>query len=219
MAKRRLHGLLPFLLLFLALGPIGCGGDDHRSTIVTQILSDPTVDGDISKDLSTAPPAYSILHASSTGSVLVGILPPASPVESRGFLHFSLGGPGGVPGDAGIASAILSVFVRDVVPVAGTDTVTLFIDLVDFTSPLIASDFEETSLPVLATRSVPIILSDIGREVAIDVTGLMQQAQSLGLPDFQVRIVLDPAAAAGRVEFVDNELVASTRPLLQVEHF
>jgi hypothetical protein len=217
MAKSLFPWLLPVLLLLLASALSGChDGDAGPLTTVTQILSDPAVDGDIAKDVGVVPPVYTINHAADTGNVLAGISSPTSPIEFRGFLHFPLGGAGGVPAGAGIASATLDIFVQSV---TGASSFSLIFDLVDFTPPLIATDFEETSLPPLASRTVPFGIGDAGQEVIVDVTGLMQEAQRLGLPAFQVRILLSFYDPAGQVGIVDLSGSTTTAPLLQVEYF
>ncbi len=68
------------------------------------------------------------------------------------------------------------------------------IDLVSFQPPdLIGSDFDRTIQPALATMTLrpPISQADFGGRVPIDVTPLMEEAQRLGLLDFQLRILED----------------------------
>src|SRR5450756_379463 len=146
------------------LGLAGCGGGgDHPApdTFTTQILSDPTFDGDIEQ---TSPSSSTITQgmSASVQSVLSGI-DPVSLTEFRAFLDFPLTGPGGVPGNAIIESAFLEIYIDDLQPTNGT--LPILVDLVDFQPPtLIATDFDRTLQPPLAsTRISPAISqSDVG---------------------------------------------------------
>jgi hypothetical protein len=197
------------------------GGDDHHHhkpapppLFETQIVSDPRVDGDIGFSF---PDTYTITSASTTGSVLAGI-DPLSGDEFRGFFHFELGGPDGVPSGAAIDAATLSVFVTSVAePFAGAK-VFLLVDLISFQPPeLIFEDFDRDLQPPLLTLRIEITAADAGRFVNIDVTPLMQRAQRLELPDFQIRLVFDGPFASGLVEFEDSAL--DTAPLLIVRYY
>lgn len=129
----------------------GCGGGNGNGapqTVVTQILSDPAFDGDIEQ---TSPTSFTITQgmSSTVQSVFAGI-DPVGGTEFRAFLDFPLAGPGGVPGNAGIDSAFLEVFVDDLQP--STGTLPIRVDLVSFQPPtLIASDFDRTQQPALAS--------------------------------------------------------------------
>jgi hypothetical protein len=104
-------------------------------------------------------------------------------------------------------------------------TIPIRIDLVFFQPPtLIASDFNRNSLLPLATTTIipPISQADLGQHVFVDVTSLMAEAQRLGLPDFQIRILEDLGPVSpGLIEI--NDTTGANRgllaPLLQVEYF
>ncbi len=197
----------------------GCGGGGNAATtVVTQIFSDPTADGDIAHDPGPLE-TFTISTASTTLGVLVGIAP-LSVIEYRGFLDFPLGGAGGVPAGAIIVSATLEIFINQVVVAAPATPVPILMDLVSFQPPtLIASDFDDVALPPLASRTFNVFTTDEGFFVPIDVTGLMQEAQRRVLPDFQVRLLLDFSATSGRIEIDDRPTVRATAPLLTVEYF
>jgi len=155
-------------------------------------------------------------------SVFAGI-DPASGDESRAFLHFPLSGPNGIPLNAVIVSATIDIVIDNIVLQSPGDTVPILIDLVSFTPPLIPNDFDRTSLPPLASLAVltPISSADVGGHVFIDVTSLMAQAQSLALPDFQIRILEDFSAVAPGLIEIDDTTGANRgalAPLLQVEY-
>jgi hypothetical protein len=94
----------------------------------------------------------------------------------------------------------------------------LLIDLISFQPPaLIESDFDRLAQPPLLTMPFDFFTSDEGTFVVMDVTALMDEAQIEGLPDFQLRLLLDFFAAAGLVEI--DDAAASTAPLLTVTYF
>lgn len=208
-------------LIVLALAGCGGGGDGPPPIITTRILSDSGLDGDIEQ---TSPNSFSIVQGMSPTiqSVFAGTDPLAL-TEFRAFLHFPLSGPGGVPGNAVIESAFLNIFVDSVQPTSGTAPI--LVELVSFQPPtLLATDFDRALLPPLAmTRVVPPISSaDVGTDVAIDVTALMVQAQRLGLPDFQVRILQDVGARTPALVEIDDTTGATRAdhaPLLTVNFF
>jgi hypothetical protein len=205
-------GLLALLLLALT----GCGGgDDHDPQPVfgADILSDQPADGDIAYDpvnqvytISTGPPTlfFGI-------DELVVNLP-----EYRAFLDFPLNGATGaavVPLDARILSATLEVFVNEV---SFAPVVPALIDLVIYSlSGLQAGDFDS---PALLTQEVNFFPEDQGKIVAINITPLMQEAQRLGLPDLQLRLLLDLAVDRGFVGLDDRPTVSLTAPLLKVDY-
>jgi hypothetical protein len=204
----------------------GCGGDgdddfDGGQTFTTQILSDPLYDGDIEQ---VAPDVYTVTQgmSSTVQSVLVGI-DPVGGTEFRAFLDFPLGGRDGVPADALIDSAFLEVYVDNLDPIDGQ--MPLRVDLVDFQPPtLIDTDFSRSVQPALAsvTLSPDISRSDVGTYVPIDVTPLMREAQRLGLPDFQVRILQDLGPGIPVLMVIDDATGpdrASFAPLLTVTYF
>jgi len=212
-------------MAFMILVAAGCGNDNNgRQSVVTQILSDSTFDGDIAQDSVTG--AFTVTQgmSSSVQSVFAGI-DPASGAEFRAFLDFPLTGAGGVPGNAIIVSAFLDIVVSSILPQPLSGTIPIRIDLVDFQPPtLTGTDFDRTLLPALATTTIspPISQSDFGGHITVDVTALMVEAQNLGLPDFQVRIMRDLGIAApGLVEINDTTGTSRTTlaPLLQVTYF
>ncbi len=151
------------------------------------ILSDQPTDGDI---------AFAVLSGSFTitqgpDTLLFGI-DSASPnqPEYRAFLDFPLDGSTGepaIPLNAIILSATLTIFVDFV---DYTATVPVLLDLVEYSvfAGLVPDDFSSAPLEFLA---FDIYNSDAGRDVPIDVTLLMREAQDLALADFQVRFLLD----------------------------
>lgn len=214
---------LPIIVMLVAgltLAACGGGGSSSR-TVVTQILSDPAFDGDIVQSAATG---TRTVTQGNTESVFAGI-DPVTGDEFRAFLDFPLGGPGGVPLNAFIVSATLDIVINDIFPQPLSGTIPIRIDLVSFQPPtLLASDFSRTLQPALATLTIepPISQADFGRHVAVDVTFLMREAQRLGLPDFQVRILEDLGLVApGLIEIndttgVNRDLLA---PLLEVRYF
>jgi hypothetical protein len=209
------------------LGLTGCGGggdgggNPAPSTRITQILSDSSFDGDIEQ---ISPNSSTITQGMSATvqTVLAGIDPVAL-TEFRAFLDFPLTGPGGVPGNAIIDSAFLEVFIDDLQPINGS--IPILVDLVSFQPPtLIATDFDRTlQQPLASTRiSPPISRSDVGRYVSVDVTSLMIQAQRLGLPDFQVRIMEDlgpPIPALIAIDDTTGANRSARAPLLTVTYY
>jgi hypothetical protein len=213
---------LAAILAFISLPLAGCGGGGSSAppTIVTQILSNAAFDGDIAHDLLSAG-TFTITQGSMQ-SVFAGI-DPATVTEYRAFLDFSLGGVGGIPGCAIIESATLDIVIDSILPNPLSGSIPLRIDLVSFQPPtLIETDFSRTIQPALETITVPIFQVDFGQHVSIDVTSLMMEAQRLGLPDFQIRILEDLGSVShGRIEI--NDTTGSFRgdlaPLLQVSYF
>ena len=207
-----------------AISLTGCGGDDGGHgpppAVVTQIQSDPGFDGDIEQ----TPTSFAITQGMSpiVQSVFAGI-DPAAGTEFRAFLDFPLTGAGGVPGDAVIDSAFLDIYIDSLQPNIGT--IPILIELVTFQPPtLIGTDFDRTLQPPLASLvlSPPISQADVGTNVSIDVTPLMIEAQRLGLPDFQLRIMEDLGPAIPiLVEINDTTGVnrGSLGPLLTVTYF
>jgi hypothetical protein len=202
----------------------GCGGgDDHRgpATFTTQILSDSSYDGDIEQ---TGPGTYVVTQGMSptVQSVFSGI-DPATGTEFRTFLDFPLTGPSGVPANAGIDSAFVELYVDSLQPATGS--LPLLVELVSFQPPtMIGSDFDRTAQPPLASVRVspPISRSDVGTYVPIDVTPLMIQAQRLGLPDLQLRIMEDLGPPITTLMEIDDTTGANRparAPLLTVTYF
>jgi hypothetical protein len=205
------------------MGLTGCGGgnDAPPPTFTTQILSDLGYDGDIeqtSADTATVTQGMS----PTVQSVLAGI-DPAAGTEFRAFLDFPLGGSGGVPGDAAIDSAFLEVFVDDLRP--ANAVVPVRVELVSFQPPtLLPTDFDRTLQPPLAYTTIAPQLSaaDVGTYVPIDVTSLMVEAQRMGLPDFQVRIMEDlgpPIVGRFSIDDATGANRSARAPLLTVTYF
>jgi hypothetical protein len=177
------------ILVLISLSLVGCGGGSSSAppTVFTKILSDPVFDGDISLDST----GTLTVTQGNTQSVFAGI-DPITGTEFRAFLDFPLSGAGGVPSNAGIASATLDIRIDSLSLLAQTDTIPILIDLVFFQPPtLISTDFFNRDQPALATRATSIFGTDLRQHVRIDVTSLMAEAQRLNLPDFQVRILED----------------------------
>lgn len=213
--------LLALVMLFTLFALAGCGDDNGvPPAFSTQILSDAATDGDIARSQAGA---YTVSQGN-TQSVFAGI-DPLTGAELRAFLDFPLGGVGGVPGDAIIQSAILDIFINSIAPQPLNNTIPIRIDLVSFQPPnLIGDDFDRTFQPALATTTInpPISQADFGQHVAVDVTPLMVEAQRLGLPSFQLRILqeLGPPVP-GLIEISDTTGPnrATLAPLLDVVYF
>ena len=211
---------LAAMIVFALLALSGCG-DGNPPPIVTQILSDPAFDGDIVQDPLSG--AFTVTQGN-TQSVFAGINP-VTGAEYRAFLDFPLTGANGVPGNAVIVSAILDIEINSILPQPVIGTIPIRIDLVSFQPPtLVGTDFDRTIQPALATATIipPISQADFGNHVSLDVTSLMEEAQRLGLANFQVRILEDLGIVSpGLIEI--NDTTGANRPilapLLQVTYF
>lgn len=215
------RSLLAAIMVLMVLVLTGCGdGSSTPTTFVSQILSDPAFDGDIARDPFTGLFTVTQGMSPTVQNVFAGI-DPATGAEFRAFLDFPLTGAGGVPGNAVIVSALLDIFINDIQPPAGT--IPMRIDLVSFQPPtLVASDFDRSLQPALATITTQIFQADFGRHVFIDVTSLMTEAQRLGLANFQIRILEDLGAVfPGRIEINDTTGVnrGVLAPILEVTFF
>ena len=206
----------------IVLAGCGGGGDniDQPEIVQTQILSDSGFDGDIEQ---TGPDTATVTQGMGPNvqTVLAGIDPNTGD-EFRAFLHFPLGGAGGVPANARIDSAFLEVFIDDLDPTNAV--VPVRVELVSFQQPMVATDFDRTAQPPLAFVTVSPRLgpSDVGKYVPIDVTPLMVEAQRRGLADFQVRIMEDLGPAVPVLMIIDNSTGSkrsSFAPLLTVTYF
>ncbi len=204
--------LYVILMGFTILALPGCGGGSSApQTFITSIVSDSAYDGDIEQ---TSPGSFTITQGMSTSvqSVFAGV-DPITLNEFRAFLDFPLGGARGVPSNAVIDSAYLEIVVDSIRPISAT--IPILIELVDFQPPtLLSSDFDRSFQPPLAyTRIRPSISPvDVGHNVFIDVTSLMQEAQFRALTDFQVRILEDFGTSPGLVEI--NDMTGINRPSL-----
>jgi hypothetical protein len=200
------------MLFFTACGG---GGDGVSRTVFTaQIFSDQAVDGDIVFN----PVLQTLTITNGPDTLFFGIddLNPNLP-EYRAFLDFPLNGSTGgdiVPADAVIVSATLELFVNEV---SFATAVPTLLDLVPYlVSGLRPQDFNS---PPLVFQRLNFFRSDQGKSVTIDVTPLMREAQRLGLSDFQVRFLLDPAVSdIGFVGIEDLPNITITAPLLTVEY-
>ena len=206
----------------IALAGCGGGGDniDQPDIVQTQIFSDSGFDGDIEQ---TGPDSAVVTQGMGPNvqSVLAGIDPNTGD-EFRAFLHFPLGGPGGVPANARIDSAFLEVFIDDLDPTNAV--IPVRVELVSFQQPMLATDFDRTAQPPLAfvTLSPRLGPSDVGKYVPIDVTPLMVEAQRRGLADFQVRIMEDLGPPIDGLFAIDDSTGSNrgkTAPLLTVNYF
>lgn len=208
--------VLTFMLLVLT----GCGGnhDNPPPPFVTQILSDSNHDSDIARVANTG---TFIINQGTAQSYYSGF-DPADGAELRAFLQFPLAE---VPGNAIIASATLDLFINSIQPNQQDIMIPIRIDLVDLQPPtLVANDFDRTLQPALATTMIspPISQADFGKHVFVDVTALMREAQHLGLPSFQIRILRDPGATfPGLIEINDTTGInrSTLAPLLDVSYF
>jgi hypothetical protein len=211
--------LLASLMAFMCLALTGCGdGSSGPSTFLTRIYSDATYDGYIRKAFSSGTFTVTQGMSQSVQSVFAGI-DPVSLDESRAFLHFSLTD---VPVDAIIVSAHLDIVIDSIQPQPLSGTIPIRIDLVSFSPPdLLDTDFDRA---VLATTIItpPISQFDLGQHVSIDVTTLMDEAQRLGLSNFQIRIMEDTGAVSpGLIEINDTTGPdwPTLAPLLEVVYY
>lgn len=210
MHKLSLLGILTVMLLTLS-----CNGSDPQPVIVADIFSDQATDGDIAFD----PVLQSFTITNGPETLFFGIddsdlnLP-----EYRAFLDFPLDGSTGgavIPINARIVSATLEVFINEVsfAPIVPT-----LLDLVSYPiNGLRVEDFDSFPLKEMS-QSLDFFAADLGTIVSIDVTPLMQEAQRLGVPDFQVRFVLDFETDVGFVGIEDLPFDPSTAPLLTVRY-
>jgi hypothetical protein len=204
--------LLGMVLAALLLVVAGCGGgNDGRPLIETRIPSDLAVDADI----VNAGGVLTVTRASTVNGIFAGVDPGNDDVY-RAFLHFPLTT---VPLNARIRSAELGIVIRSVTVLPPTATIPIWIELVSFDPPVVASDFDRTLLLPLESVSIspPISSADVNREVVVDVTPLMVEAQLRGLRFFQVRIFQEndfTTAVPGMIEI--DESTQENAPLLTV---
>jgi len=207
--KRNLVGLMMALLM---LTVIGCGGGSDRDLIEVVIPSDAAVDGDIVD--SGGVRTVTLVGRDEVPGVLAG-LDPANGDEYRAFLDFPLGI---VPLNARIQSALLSIVIRSVTVLPPTGQIPVRIELVSFVPPLVASDFDRSILLPLATTTIvpPISSADVNREINVNVTSLMVEAQLRGLPRFQVRILEDFGFVSPGLIEIDESSEANAPQLIVV---
>ena len=208
-----MHKLSIISILAVMLLTLSCNGSDPQPVIIANIFSDQPTDGDIAYD----PVLESFTITNGPETIFFGIDdndPNLS--EYRAFLDFPLDGSTGgevIPINARIVSATLEVFINEVsfAPIVPT-----LLDLVTY--PIIGLRVEDfDSFPILY-QSLNFFASDLGTIVSIDVTSLMQEAQRLGVPDFQVRFVLDFETDVGFLGIEDLPFDPSTAPLLTVSY-
>jgi hypothetical protein len=210
MHKLSLLGILAVMLLTLS-----CNGSDPQPVIVADIFSDQATDGDIAFD----PVLQSFTITNGPETLFFGIDDSDQNFpEYRAFLDFPLDGSTGgevIPINARIVSAILEVFINEVsfAPIVPT-----LLDLVSYPiNGLRVEDFDSFPLEEMS-QSLDFFAADLGTIVSIDVTPLMREAQRLGVPDFQVRFVLDFETDVGFVGIEDLPFDPSTAPLLTVRY-
>jgi hypothetical protein len=204
------------IAVFLSLTLAGCGDDGHHGTgrpglvgivdhpsdsitaplltidytlprssliFTAQILSDQPTGGDIAFDPLRG--SYEITHGP---SILLFGRSPGDP-EYRAFLDFPLDGSTGgaeIPLEGHIVSATMKISI-DFIDFAYR--VPVLLDLVRFSVERGLTPFDFDSAP-LAVRSFDLFDFNAGRDVVIDVTFLMREAQRRALADFQVRFMV-----------------------------
>ena len=160
---------------------------DLAGTFVATLLSDQPTDGDIAFDPVRG--SYTITQGPDTLLFGIDFADPNEP-EYRAFLDFPLDGSTGqavIPLNATIRSATLTVFVNFVDFAAA---VPVLLDLVEYSvAGLTPRDFAAAPL---AVRAFDMFHTDAGRDMVINITPLMVEAQRLGLADVQLRFLLGP---------------------------
>ncbi|MGE5246966.1 MAG: hypothetical protein ACM3L8_01360 [Verrucomicrobiota bacterium] len=214
---------IPFVVLIAALALSACGSTDNGPSFSTAaILSDQPSDGDIAFDPVFN--SYTVTNGPATLYFGIDSLS-ASHTEYRAFLDFPLDGSTSqpvIPIGANIVSAWVTVHV---VSAQFSQTIPTLMELVIYPIGGNLAPADYNSLPLTfpdgtdAARGFDLYVSDVGRDVAIEVTSLMQEVQRRGLADFQVRLLLDfVPGAAGFVEVDDRPDVSITAPLLTVQY-
>lgn len=97
----------------------------------------------------------------------------------------------------------------------------MLIELVSFTTTLTSGDYNSTPL-VSTSVSFPVLSTDVGQHVFVNVKPLFLEAQRLGLQNFQLRILEDfGQVTPGLIEINDITGPNSSMlaPLLEVTYF
>lgn len=175
------------------------------------IVSNPVADGDI----ALVDPVQNVFAITTDASPLFFGVDSSgnNQPEYKAFLTFPLDGSTGqaiLPLGATITGATLELFVTEV---SFADTVPAFLDLVPY-GVLGPEDFDAGFLDFL---SLDFFSSDPGNFVLIEITPLVQTAQTLALLDFQIRLSLDdivsPAGTqVARPQAVSNIAVRTASP-------
>lgn len=153
--------------------------DPFLGQVTAEILSDPLFDGDI----ALVDPVRNVFDITTNATPLFFGVDSfnANLPEFKAFFTFPLDDvPFGVP----IISATVELFVTEV---SFASVIPTFLDLVPF-GVLSADDFDAAFLDFL---SLDFFSSDEGNFVLIEVTPLMETAQTQDLLDFQIRLSLD----------------------------
>ena len=196
-------------VVILALTGCGDGSSPPPAIVAPPISSTLAFDGDIKQDFLTGTLTLRI----SPPTVRAG-LDPLTNDEYRGFLNFSLAS---IPPNAVIASATLDIVINSILIQPAVDTIPMRIELVSFTPPLQATDFDRAVLLPLEFVTFPIFQRDLGNSVLVDVTTLMERAQFRGEPNFQIRILENLGGVSpGLIEIDDT---VNLEPLLTVTYF
>uniref|UniRef100_C6DY46 Lipoprotein n=1 Tax=Geobacter sp. (strain M21) TaxID=443144 RepID=C6DY46_GEOSM len=199
--------LLGLVLVGLLLVMAGCGGGDSNDVIVSETLSDETVDGYIRENLNTG-----TLEVVPAASRLFAGLDPLVNDEYRAFISF----PNTVPFNARIDSAELEIFINEVS--SQSLSVPMRLELISFRNQTLQAIDYDSSPKLDVFITFPVLQSDRGRYVSIDVTPFMRQVRDLRLTNFQIRVLQDfVSAEPGRIEIDDNSM--DTAPLLRVTYF
>lgn len=200
---------------------VGCGGGNGSTgTVVTPVFtdipSDRTTDAYVAENLNTFALSSPVVGS---GALRVGIdptIPGPLGTEYRAFIEFPLGGAGGVPANATIVSATLDVVVNSV---QFSSPVPVRIDLIDVTTPFVSNDYDLTILPPVSTLAPSLSGFNVtasGRYL-VDVTPLMQNAQTLAFPSLQLRLLLPLTPGAQGLITIDDSNI-SVQPFLTVEY-
>ncbi|HEY5995675.1 MAG TPA: hypothetical protein VIU29_01575 [Candidatus Deferrimicrobiaceae bacterium] len=211
---RKMIGMM-MALSFVVLAGCGGGGSSSPPVFTGQILSNPSIGGDIEQVGGIFTPATSGLH-----QPLYGL---QTGDEFRAFLTFPLDGSTGgsvIPVNARVVSADLELHISR----CDIATVPTLLDLIAYstrTGPVYATDFNSLPLTATSFRTFDIVRNtDLNNFVRIDVTPLVQDAIALGRNEVQFRLMYSLSAALqnGLVGFDDDPAIAATAPLLTISY-